>query len=120
MFEQAVVEQLLSEQFEQYVDRVKKTDCQAELKRLLATGPPIYVTDKHAFPLAEESDTHVVQLWYASDGQERSAVLKGALQGEEREKLWEELRKFIIVEGKEEGDDEDDNETNKEENGATT
>ena len=33
--------------------------------------------------------------------------LKGAPEGPERQKLWDELQKFIIVEGKEEGDDDD-------------
>jgi hypothetical protein len=62
-----------------------------------------------ALPLAiEETDTHVCKLWFAVDGQERTAKLKGAVEGEEREKLWNELREFIIVEGKEEGDDDDD------------
>ena len=106
LYEQSVVEQLVADQFEQYVERVKKTDCQAELRRLLEKGPPIYVEDKHAFPL-DEGDTHVVQLWFASDDTERPAKLKGALEGEERDTLWNELRKFIIVEGKEQGDDED-------------
>mmetsp|Transcript_27705 Transcript_27705/g.56551 ORF Transcript_27705/g.56551 Transcript_27705/m.56551 type:complete len:161 (-) Transcript_27705:145-627(-) len=110
-FELSVVQHLLDTQFDQYIQRVKKTDCQAELRRLLKTGPPIYVSDKHAFPLAEESDTHVCKLWYALDGQERSAKLKGAVEGEERDKLWEELKEFIIEEGKEEGDD-DEGETN--------
>ena len=106
MFEQCVVQQLLDSQFHTFVERVKTTDCQAELKRLLDAGPPIYVSDKLGFPL-EEGDTHVINLWYASDGQERSAKLDGAVEGEERQKLWDELCKFIIVEGKEKGDDDD-------------
>ena len=60
--------------------------------------------DKHAFPL-DENDTHVCQLWYALDGKERSGKLKGAVEGDERDALWEELKEFIIEEGKEEGDD---------------
>ncbi|KAK1743987.1 hypothetical protein QTG54_005584 [Skeletonema marinoi] len=108
-FELCVVQQLIDTQFQQYVDRVKKTDCQAELRRLLASGPPIYVSDKVALPLAEEeTDTHVCKLWFAVDGQERTAKLTGAVEGEEREKLWTELKEFIIVEGKEEGDEDDE------------
>lgn len=129
-YEQSVVEQLLSSQFHTFVNKVKTTDCQAELRRLLAAGPPIYISDKHAMPLPEVSttnvetetttsgtdettateptgDTHIIKLWYASDGEERSAKLDGAVEGEERQKLWDELKKFIIVEGKEEGDDDD-------------
>jgi hypothetical protein len=96
--------QLLDTQFEQYINRVKTTDCQAELRRLLKGGPPIYVSDKHAFPL-EENDTHVCRLWFAVDGQERSAKLKGAVEGAERDALWRDLNEFIIEVGKEEGDD---------------
>jgi hypothetical protein len=100
---------LLAEQFHQYVERVKKTDCQAELKRLLAKGPPIYIEDKHALPLDDSiGDTHVVQLWFARDNQEVSAKLMGAVEGEERQVLWDELKQFVIVEGKEAGDDDDD------------
>mmetsp|Transcript_39885 Transcript_39885/g.96231 ORF Transcript_39885/g.96231 Transcript_39885/m.96231 type:complete len:90 (+) Transcript_39885:399-668(+) len=83
---------------------VKTTDCQAELRRLLASGPPIYISDKHAMPLPD-GDTHIVKLWYSSDSQERPAVLEGALQGQDRKKLWDELNEFIIVEGGEEGDE---------------
>jgi hypothetical protein len=107
MFEQSVVQQLLDSQFHTFVERVKTTDCQAELKRLLDVGPPVHVSDKMGFPL-EEGDTHVINLWYASDNQERSATLEGAVQGEERQALWEELKQFIVVEGKEKGDDDDD------------
>ena len=108
LFEASIIEQLLAEQFPQYVERVKKTDCQAELKRLLAKGPPIYIEDKHALPLDETvGDTHVVKLWFARDNREVSAKLIGAVEGEERQALWEELKQFIVVEGKEEGDDED-------------
>ena len=114
MIETKIQSKLIDTQFQQYVDRVKKTDCQAELRRLLASGPPIYVSDKVALPLAEEeTDTHVCKLWFAVDGQERTAKLKGAVEGEEREKLWNELKEFIIVEGKEEGDDEDDDDEKK-------
>jgi hypothetical protein len=105
LFEQSVVEQLLADQFHQFVERVKTTDCQAELRRLLAAGPPIYVSDKMGFPLLE-GDTHVMHLWYASDNQERPAKLAGAVEGQEREELWNELKAFVIVEGKEEGDDD--------------
>lgn len=107
LYEQSVVAQLLQEQFQQFVERVKTTDCQAELRRLLSKGPPIYIEDKHALPL-EDGDTHVINLWYANDQLERSAKLDGAVEGEERQKLWDELNEFIIVEGKEEGDDDDD------------
>jgi len=107
LFEMCVVQQMLDDQFHRYVERVKKTDCQAELRRLLKAGPPIYVSDKHGLPMDDDDDTHIIKLWYASDGEERSAKLDGAVEGVEREELLESLKQFIIVEGKEAEDDED-------------
>jgi len=119
LFERCVVEQLLETQFHQFVERVKTTDCQAELKRLLAKGPPVYLEpDKHAMPLAEpDTDTHICMLWFAArPHQEVPAKLDGALEGADRDELWTELKQFVVVEGKEEGDD-DDEEEDGEENG---
>ena len=109
LYEKVIVEKLLSEQFTTFVERVKKTDCQAELRRLLASGPPIWLEDKHALPL-DEGDTNVIQLWFAQDDTLISAKLKGALEGQERDELWNELKKFIIKEGKEAGDDDGEGE----------
>jgi hypothetical protein len=122
--EQSVIEELQRTQFSSYIERVKKTDCQAELKRLLAAGPPIYIADHLGLPLGDEEvpfvdnlssdtstivskDTHIVKLWFASDNLERSAKLDGAVEGVERDRLWEELRQFIVVEGTEPGDEAD-------------
>jgi hypothetical protein len=123
--EQSVIEELQRTQFSSYIERVKKTDCQAELKRLLAAGPPIYIADHLGLPLGDEEvpsdknpssgttepivskDTHIVKLWFASDNLERSAKLDGAVEGLERDRLWEELRQFIVVEGTEPGDEAD-------------
>lgn len=104
-YERSVVEHLLTSQFQAFVDKVKTTDCQAELRRLLQSGPPIYLSDKHAMPLPE-GDTHIVNLWFASDSQERSAKLEGAVEDEERQILWDELKQFLIEDGKEPGDDD--------------
>ena len=94
---------MLQSQFEDYIIRIKKTDCQAELKRLLAKGPPVTIADEHGLPL-EEGET-VEELWFASRNTTESAVLEGAKQGQDRQVLWDELKEFIVVEGKEEGDD---------------
>mmetsp|Transcript_2654 Transcript_2654/g.4295 ORF Transcript_2654/g.4295 Transcript_2654/m.4295 type:complete len:161 (+) Transcript_2654:73-555(+) len=114
LFEASIVDQLLADQFHQYVERVKKTDCQAELKRLLLAGPPIYISDKHALAInTDDNDDYVCRLWFARNGgQEVSAKLNGAVEGDERETLWEELKQFIVLEGKEEGDDDEDEEGN--------
>mmetsp|Transcript_24601 Transcript_24601/g.69034 ORF Transcript_24601/g.69034 Transcript_24601/m.69034 type:complete len:152 (-) Transcript_24601:176-631(-) len=106
LYEESVVKELLKTQFHNYIQRVKTTDCQAELKRLLTSGPPIYVSDKHAFP---DSENDITKLWFSSTNEECSGKLDGAVEGDERMKLWEELKQFIIVEGKEPGDDDDGN-----------
>lgn len=94
LFASDVVQQLVDTQFHQYMKAVQQPDCKAELRRLVAKGPPIYVEDKHALALPD-GDTHVAQLWFARDGQERSAKLDGALEGDARETLWQELRSLL-------------------------
>ncbi|KAH9091043.1 hypothetical protein Ae201684P_006444 [Aphanomyces euteiches] len=73
----------------------KEPDCKAELRRLLAKGPPVWIEDKYGFPLPENGDTHIVALWFSSTKEERSAKLTGAVEGEEREKLWSELKELL-------------------------
>ena len=50
-------------------------DCEADLKRRLAKGPPIWVEDKHGLPIPED-DTHISSVWMAADGKEYSAKLR--------------------------------------------
>jgi len=127
-YERSVVEHLLKTQFGAFLERVKKTDCQAELRRLLKDGPPIWLSDQHALPLPgakkgdketeeEEADdtvkdTHVCALWYAADDTVVPAKLEGAVEGDDRENLWNELRRFLVEEGKEPGDEEEEQENN--------
>lgn len=106
--EESVIQQLLSTQFHEYLKKVQTSDCQAELRRLLSKGPPVFVSDPHGLPLAQESDTHVSQLWYSSSNTTLSAKLDGAVQGSGRMELWESLKEFLIEQGKEPGDDEEE------------
>ncbi|CEG38157.1 Protein involved in establishing cohesion between sister chromatids during DNA replication [Plasmopara halstedii] len=89
-----VVEQLLTTQFHTYMKKVQEADCKAELRRLVAKGPPIWLEDKHAMPLPE-GDTHIIQVWFARDNVERSAKLDGAVEDKAHELLWAELRQLI-------------------------
>jgi len=83
------------------MDRVQKSDCEAELRRLMEIGPPVYIKDNHGFPL-DEGDTHIVKLWFAADNDERSSKLTGAVEGAEREELWETLKSFSVTDKKDE------------------
>eukprot|EP00937_MAST-01D_sp_MAST-1D-sp2_P001902 g1902.t1 len=92
---ESVVAQLLKTQFGAYVEGVQKADCEAELNRRLGAGPPIWLADKHALPVPE-GDTHICQLWYQSDGKERSAKLEGAVEGEAHQALWDDLKLVLV------------------------
>ena len=120
-FSGAVVRRLIYTQFDDYMTNVRKADCEADLKRRLAKGPPVWLEDKHGMPVHED-DTHICRVWLASDGNEYSAklwhsvevrcararavplrqtspspltlVVRARTQGAEREALWEELKKF--------------------------
>ena len=74
-----VVRRLICTQFADYISGVRKADCEADLKRRLNKGPPIWVEDKHALPVPEP-DTHICRVWFAEDGKEYSAKLKGCVE----------------------------------------
>lgn len=66
----------------------------------MAKGPPIYLADKHGFPLPGDDDEankgiHLTQLWYSGTDTVLPAKLKGALEGEERQATWDNLKAFV-------------------------
>jgi MFS family permease len=74
----------------------------------MRAGPPVFVSDKHALPLPAGA-THVAKLWFMEGGVTETAKLDGAVEGEERQKLWNNMKSFIAtVEGR------DKNRNNKE------
>ena len=90
------------------MEAVQKSDCVKEFTRLMRAGPPVFVSDKHALPLPAGA-THVAKLWFMDGGVTETAKLDGAVEGEERQKLWNDMKSFIAtVEGR------DKNRNNKE------
>ncbi|OQR98590.1 hypothetical protein ACHHYP_20362 [Achlya hypogyna] len=89
--------QLLDSQFPAYMKGVQEPDCKAELRRLLTKGPPVWIEDKYGFPLPDNGDTHIVNLWFLATGEERSAKLTGAVDGEAREALWSDLKQLLTA-----------------------
>eukprot|EP00965_Chrysotila_dentata_P132066 4365765-Pleurochrysis_carterae.AAC.2 len=79
MFLRSAVPSYVDEDRHAYVLAAAAPAVQADLKRRLGKGPPIWLEDKHALPLPE-GDTHVVRVWFASNGKEYSAKLRGALE----------------------------------------
>ena len=57
-------------------------------------GPPVTIHDSKALTVPENAVVEL--LWYASDSQEHSSKLVGALEGEARTKYWEEQKLFYI------------------------
>jgi hypothetical protein len=71
--------------------QVSKADCAAALRRAIAEGPPVWMSDRIALPLPA-GDTHIVKFWWQETNEETDAKVDGALEGEEREKLWKQQR----------------------------
>ena len=91
-----VVQELIDTQFKNYVDNVQKSDCARELRRLLTAGPPIWLADKNALPLSE-GESHICKVWFSKDDREVTAQLQGAVTGEERQALWDNLKQFLEI-----------------------
>ena len=96
---------LIQSQWKKYTESLSTTNCKAEQRRLLERGPPVNVSDKTAMPCPGGDHAEVHSLWYMSNGEERSGKLEGSLEGEAREKYWQEQRAFYITD---EPDDEED------------
>ena len=79
LYSASVVRRFILNQFSEYLSGVRKADCEADLKRRLAKGPPIWVEDKHGLPIPED-DTHICRIWLAEDGHEYSAKLAGCVE----------------------------------------
>ncbi|KAG8460714.1 hypothetical protein KFE25_010769 [Diacronema lutheri] len=83
-----VVRRFLDTQMGEYEEHLRTSDCAATTRRLLAAGPPIWMQEKSGKAMAiPEDDTHIAALWFASDGAERPAKVKGCVEGEARAEL---------------------------------
>mmetsp|Transcript_33605 Transcript_33605/g.82630 ORF Transcript_33605/g.82630 Transcript_33605/m.82630 type:complete len:156 (-) Transcript_33605:596-1063(-) len=97
-FAAPVVDEMLQTLFKKYLEDVEKAarDCAAAVRRLVVKGPPIYVFDAHGLPLPE-GETHIEKVWFCKGNEEKSAVLQGALQGKEREELWNSQKQVLAA-----------------------
>eukprot|EP00922_Rhytidocystis_sp_ex-Travisia-forbesii_P036581 GHVS01054400.1.p2 GENE.GHVS01054400.1~~GHVS01054400.1.p2 ORF type:complete len:192 (-),score=64.82 GHVS01054400.1:23-598(-) len=101
------VEELRRSQFARYVTSLAASTCAREQRALLHRGPPVRLSDKNGFPAANAEE--VFALRHYEQEQDSSAILEGALQGEQRMAFWEEQRKFAVA--KEEEQEEEDGES---------
>ena len=93
-FGEMAVRELKKTQYTSYIENVQKSDCIKEFTRLMACGPPIWITDAHGLPL-DGDGTHIVNLWFMNGDKTESAKLKGALEGSARQVLWDEMKSFM-------------------------
>jgi len=95
-FGEPAVRELRTTQYTSYIENVQKSDCIKEFTRLMACGPPVWIADKHGLPLPEDgSGTHIVNLWFMNGDKTETAKLQDALEGEERQTLWDEMKSFM-------------------------
>mmetsp|Transcript_19750 Transcript_19750/g.31631 ORF Transcript_19750/g.31631 Transcript_19750/m.31631 type:complete len:169 (-) Transcript_19750:214-720(-) len=102
-FNEDVTQTFLRENWANYLRDVAKAaaDCAAAVRRIVTKGPPMWLEDKHGYPVPE-GDTHISAVWYMSSGTETSAKIEGCFEGEEREIFWngqkETLAQMEVVE----------------------
>lgn len=88
------ISSLIKMQWSKFVDGIKNSTCEAELRRMVSKGPPINLRDPKALPCP--NDGEVALLWFGRDGECHSAKLAGSLIGEERDRYWQELKDTIL------------------------
>ena len=78
------VKHMLDVSWENYVDRLKNADCEAEMRRLLELGPPINLRCSNVLESDNKIDPKEEFESLYFDNQEQSAKLKGSLIGDDR------------------------------------
>lgn len=100
-YSQETVEHLLESSYKMYLGDIEKAskDCAAAVRRLVAKGPPLYLSDCNhgdAIPVPE-GDTHVAQFWFMNGNVTVSGVLPDAAQGDARAALWDSQRETLAA-----------------------
>eukprot|EP00960_Hanusia_phi_P052594 761547-Hanusia_phi.AAC.2 len=83
-------------------------DCAAAVRRLVSKARIANATEMSVFERAfhralpsasqlPEGDTHVVQVWFCSTNTEETARLKGALEGADRDNLWDSQKEVLAM-----------------------
>lgn len=100
-YSQETVEHLLESSYKMYLGDIEKAskDCAAAVRRLVTKGPPLYLSDLNhgdAIPVPE-GDTHVDKFWFMNGNVTVSAKLPDALEGKERQALWESQKETLAA-----------------------
>jgi hypothetical protein len=81
---------MMNEAYDKYFEDVVKADCARNLRGLLDKGPPDYFHDVNVCPV--EDGERVYEMLFSSTQGIETALVKGAKTGDERQKIWMELR----------------------------
>jgi hypothetical protein len=81
----------IDQQWAKYLKSIAEADCAAALRRVLSKHPPLYVTDK-GFATDESAEGVVGQFWFSNSNAVHSSKLKDALEGQERDRFFEEKK----------------------------
>jgi hypothetical protein len=90
---------MIDTQYQAWIESVKNATCPKELQRLIDQGPPIWLYDTIAFPVQPED--HVVEIGYDNPMISISAKLVGAVEGDAREQVWQEMRAVMYQKAQE-------------------
>lgn len=81
---------MLKHRYNNYIETIYTSKCKKTLCEMIINGPPIWFKDA-ALPVPDGA--HITH--FLVDGIEISAIYEGAINGEERQKLWDSLK--IVV-----------------------
>lgn len=87
----------IATQHQAWIENVKNATCPKELQRLIDIGPPIWINDKSTFPVSDGD--HIREFKHGDTV--ISARLHGAVEGEARDRLWDEMRAVMYTKAQE-------------------
>ena len=88
------VKYLISNQFDNYLTNLQKLDCKAELKRLLACGPPTYVRDHIVF---SEHPKHEPRWHYCKETDVYEAKVVQSLNKKDLDNIVKNIEQYLDI-----------------------
>lgn len=82
---------MIENQWDDYVETIKKETCKKTLRRMLEKGPPLYVKE----PITMPCDNHDGIYQFKLDGEIVSGELKDHYVGDQLEKYRKELLEYL-------------------------
>jgi len=93
------VRHMINTQYQAWIESVKNETCPGALQRLIDQGPPVWLYNATTFPV--QLDDHVIEIGYDNPMISISAKLVGAVEGDAREQVWQEMRAVMYQKAQE-------------------